>query len=176
MPSPKHLPLEGLVQLSELVPKSVERWPKRCPRSKWPHGVFEMWLLKRDALLWDCWVPEALSLAYKKSCLGCWFFTHLRAEKTLASLLSACLPSFSLVPPVIWPASSKLLVATDGTWSCRLLPHHHPPWLHPRMCRRRRRWLVIRQRLWSYSMGIRWSLVHHGFTWCWVYASSPKVL
>jgi hypothetical protein len=31
-----------------------------------PMRVFEMWPLKGDVLLWDYWVLEAFSLAYKK--------------------------------------------------------------------------------------------------------------
>jgi hypothetical protein len=127
-------------------------------------GVFEMWPLKGDVLLWDCWVVEAFFLAYKKPCAQhCGVFTHLRAENTLALLLSAR-HLLCLSPPVIWPASSTQLAAADGTLWCCLLCHRRPPRLHPRTRHRHRRRLVMRWWLSSCSPTILLSLGHRGFT------------
>jgi hypothetical protein len=84
-PLPQHLPSEGPVRLSHLVPKtSLDGGDVALTRSG-SAGVFDMTNI--DAVLWDCGFPEAPRPVYKRGRGGrrVLNFIFPRSAKTLTA-------------------------------------------------------------------------------------------
>jgi hypothetical protein len=111
-PSPQHLPSEGPVLLSHLVPKTSLDGGDVALARFGPVGVFEVTV---DGM-WHCWTagfPKRRAVCIKRGGAA-WALSPLLAPEnpnlfeTARSL--ACRPSAS----EIWPASSKPHATADG--------------------------------------------------------------